>query len=112
MSGTVMTLRSAKSFDVSQEQVPQCNKETVGKMRLQKWTRGILAIVNSGGHIIYWSPLYKSEGPAQVAVIVLNFLFSVLAPKIPEEEWNEIGNILIPNMLHSPTRAFSFSSIL
>ena len=74
-----MTLRSAKSFDVSQTQVPQCNKETVGKMRLQKWTRGILAIVNSGGHIIYWSPLYKSEGPAQVAVIVLNFLFSVLA---------------------------------
>ena len=67
------------------------NNVTLGKMRLQKWTRGLLAIVNSGGHIIYWAPLFKSEGPAQVAVIVLNFLFSVLAPQIPFEEWKDIG---------------------
>ena len=53
----------------------------------------MFAIVNSGGHISYWAPLYKSEGPAQVAVIVLTFLMSVLGPRVPFEEWREIGNL-------------------
>ena len=60
-------------------------------MRLQKWTRGVFAIINTGGHITYWSPLFKSEGPAQVAIIVLTFLINVLSVSVPFEEWNEIG---------------------
>ena len=55
----------------------------IGKQRLQKWTRGCLAIVNSAGFIRYWAPLFKSEGPAQVAVIVLTFLLSILGPMVP-----------------------------
>ena len=97
---------NTKKITGSQETTPTCNKETVGKFllnffhlilasignrRLQKWTRGAFAIVNSGGHISYWAPLYKSEGPAQVAVIVLTFLITVLGPRVPPEYWNEIG---------------------
>lgn len=62
-----------------------------GKQRLQKWTRGCLAIVNSAGFIRYWAPLFKSEGPAQVAVIVLTFLLSILGPMVPFEEWESLG---------------------
>lgn len=36
-----------------------CNKDTIGKKRLQKWSRGIFVIASSGGHIDYWQPLYK-----------------------------------------------------
>ena len=67
---------------------------SLGNRRLQKWTRGAFAIVNSGGHICYWAPLFKSEGPAQVAVIVLTFLILVLGPLVPFEEWKNIGKNL------------------
>ena len=36
-----------------------CNKETGGKQRLQKWSRGHLFIVRGGGIIDKWSPLFK-----------------------------------------------------
>ena len=39
----------------------------------------------------YWAPLFKSEGPAQVAVIVLTFLLNILGPMVPYEEWNQLG---------------------
>ena len=42
-----------------QEEVVTCNKDTVGKRRLQKWSRGIFIIATAGGHIKYWQPLYK-----------------------------------------------------
>ena len=56
--GTKMTLRprgllNAKKLTGSQVTEPTCNKETVGNRRLQKWSRGAFAIVNSGGHIRY-----------------------------------------------------------
>ena len=108
-----MTLRprggllNAKKIDASREDVPTCNKDTTGKQRLQKWTRGCFAIVNSAGFIRfysfmlltmsfnnlfrYWAPLFKSEGPAQVAVIVLTFLLNILGPMVPYEEWEELG---------------------
>jgi hypothetical protein len=41
-----------------------------GKQRLQKWLRGHCASVNSAGFIRYWAPMFKSEGPAQIALIV------------------------------------------
>lgn len=65
--------------------------DVIGKQRLQKWTRGCLAIVNSAGFIRYWAPLFKSEGPAQVAVIVLTFLLSILGPMVPFAEWESLG---------------------
>ena len=36
-----------------------CNKDTGGKRRLQKWTRGVRFCVGGGGHIEMWQPLYK-----------------------------------------------------
>ena len=36
-----------------------CDKDTIGKRRLQKWSRGIFIIATAGGHIEYWQPLYK-----------------------------------------------------
>ena len=64
-----------------------------GKQRLQKWTRGCLAIVNSAGFIRYWAPLFKSEGPSQVAVIVLTFLLKILGPIVPFDEWETLGKL-------------------
>ena len=36
-----------------------CNKDTGGKKRLQKWTRGVWFCVSGGGHIQMWQPLYQ-----------------------------------------------------
>ena len=62
-----------------------------GKQRMQKWLRGHCAIVNSAGFIRYWAPMFKSEGPAQIALIVLTFLLTILAPGVPPEEWYKLG---------------------
>lgn len=37
----------------------ECRKETGGKKRLRKWSRGHQFIVRAGGHIDTWQPLYK-----------------------------------------------------
>ena len=37
-----------------EEQMTTCNKDTGGKRRIQKWTRGILFCVSEGGHIQMW----------------------------------------------------------
>ena len=71
-----------------------------GKQRLQKWSRDCLAIVNSAGYIRYWAPLYKSEGPAQVAVIVLTFLLSILCPSVPFSDWEKLGNEFTQRILN------------
>ena len=42
-----------------QATVTTCNKDTGGKRRLQKWTRGVWFCVSGGGHIQMWQPLYK-----------------------------------------------------
>ena len=90
-----------------QDHEPTCNKDTTGilllliinkiiktfiagKQRLQKWTRGCFGIVNSAGFIRYWAPLFKSEGPAQVAVIVLTFLLTILGPSVPFVDWEKL----------------------
>lgn len=124
-----MTLRArgtlnTKKMTGSQGTSPSCNKETVGikvtltfqaylvittilgNKRLQKWTRGAFAIVNSGGHISYWAPLFKSEGPAQVAVIVLTFLMNVLGAMVPFGEWKDIV-LAYDNMCHLGMLQFS-----
>ena len=38
-------------------------RDTGNKVRLRRWSRGILAIVRGGGHIDTFAPLYKSESP-------------------------------------------------
>ena len=38
------------------------------------YSRGHLFYVSSGGIIRYWSPLYKSEGTAQVAIHTIKYL--------------------------------------
>ena len=45
--------------DYKEVAVVSCNKDTVGKICLQKWSRGIYIIASGGGHIEYWQPLYK-----------------------------------------------------
>ena len=45
--------------DCLEPQPTTCNKETGGKQRLQKWSRGHLFIVRGGGIIDKWSPLFK-----------------------------------------------------
>ena len=69
-----------------------------GKQRLQKWTRGCFAIVNSAGLIRYWAPLFKSEGPAQVAVIVLTFMLTILCPSVPFDQWEKLGSRFYPQI--------------
>uniref|UniRef100_A0A1X7V1C7 CxC5 like cysteine cluster associated with KDZ domain-containing protein n=1 Tax=Amphimedon queenslandica TaxID=400682 RepID=A0A1X7V1C7_AMPQE len=55
-----------------------CNKDTGEKRRLQWWTRGHFFIIRGGGHIDNWQPLYQSEGPAQVFLIVLVWLIAAI----------------------------------
>ncbi|XP_068679649.1 uncharacterized protein [Montipora foliosa] len=64
--------------DCLEPQPTSCNKETGGKQRLQKWSRGHLFIVRGGGIIDKWSPLFKSESPSKVFIIVLSWLFTIL----------------------------------
>ena len=42
-----------------EEQMTTCNKDTGGKRRIQKWTRGVWFCVSGGGHIQMWQPLYQ-----------------------------------------------------
>ena len=66
-----------------------CNKDTGTKVRLRRWSRGVFAIVRGGGHIEYFSPLYKSESPTQVATITLKFLLEALK-HIEVESWSKV----------------------
>jgi hypothetical protein len=54
-----MAKHSSLLDDCSEVIKVTCNKDTVGKKRLQKWSRGIFIIASAGGHIDYWQPLYK-----------------------------------------------------
>ena len=52
----------AKPIDEGKEEIATktaCNKDTGGKRRLQKWTRGAWFCVSGGGHIRMWQPLYQ-----------------------------------------------------
>jgi hypothetical protein len=52
----------------------ECRKDIGENTRLHRRSRGVECIVSGGGIVNYWSPLYKSEGPTQVALIMLKFL--------------------------------------
>ena len=66
VSGTSQLLAQynavAKPIDEGKEEIATktaCNKDTGGKRRLQKWTRGAWFCVSGGGHIQMWQPLYQ-----------------------------------------------------
>lgn len=75
-----------------------CNKETGAKQRLQKWSRGHLFIVRGGGIIDKWSPLFKSESPSQVFIIVLSWLCVILR-NINPANWSKLF-LAYDNMCH------------
>jgi hypothetical protein len=104
--GTVSALSNSyselcNSIDSADEviaTITSCNKDTGEKVTLQKWTRGIWLCVNGGGHIQTWQPLYKSEGPAQVFLLVLLWLVSEFGTK-GRNVWKQI-TLSYDNMCH------------
>ena len=52
----------------------KCNKDTTGLVTMNTFSRGHLFFVSSGGIIRYYSPLYKSEGTAQVSIHTIKYL--------------------------------------
>ena len=88
-----------------------CNKDTREKSRLQKWMRGVWFCVSGSGRIQMWQPLYKwvfyfdllslasltslliliyrSEGPAQVFLLVLTWLVAAFGKKT-REDWKKV----------------------
>lgn len=53
-------------------------------MKIQKSIRGHLFVIHGVGHIETWQPLYQSEGPAQVFLIILTWLIISIGDLSPE----------------------------
>ena len=52
-------LATASNFEITEEVDDHC--KNIGQLQtLNKWSRGILAVVGSGGIIEWWCPLYDS----------------------------------------------------
>ena len=81
--------RRTQNFVMTGDDANECNKDTGSVMKLRRWSRGILAIVRGGGHIEYFAPLFNSESPTQVAMILLAFLSEILKDIRPEL-WHKI----------------------
>ncbi|CAG2201585.1 unnamed protein product [Mytilus edulis] len=62
-----------------------CNKDTGEKARLRQRSRGHFVCVTGGGHIQYFEPLFKSEGPCQIFMITIRSLLLELS-KVPEDQ--------------------------
>ena len=63
-------------------------------------SRGVFCFVSGGGIIRSWSPLYKSEGPTQVALLMTSFLETYLGSVIPNpEDWAKFF-LSYDNMCH------------
>lgn len=45
--------------------------------------------IRGGGFIESWSPLYKSESPVQVALIMIAF-FCLVLPNVPVDMWASV----------------------
>ena len=80
MQGTKYLLRNknisnANNFtSISNGDKGECQKDIGELTTLYRRNRGIEAVVAGGGIILSWTPLYKSEGPTQVALIMIRFL--------------------------------------
>ncbi|XP_064381941.1 uncharacterized protein LOC135330880 [Halichondria panicea] len=62
-------------YDDPNERV--CRKDTGKSKRLRKWSRGHQFVIRGGGHIDTWQPLYRSESPSQVFLILIQWLLSL-----------------------------------
>ena len=63
--GTVYLLRNRElatesNFEMTEEVDDHCKKNIGQLQTLNKWSRGILAVVGAGGIIEWWCPLYDS----------------------------------------------------
>ena len=62
-----------------------CNKDASNKVKLRRWSCGVVATVRGGGHIECFASLYRSESPTQVATIALRFLIETLGEIEPDK---------------------------
>ncbi|XP_065916828.1 uncharacterized protein [Dysidea avara] len=101
-SGIKSYAEFAKAVDQTEEVTATkttCNKDTGEKPgTLQKWTRGTWFCVGAGGHIERWQPLYRSEGPAQVFMLVVMWLVCQFGTK-GRDAWKTL-TISYDNMCH------------
>ena len=63
----------------------ECRKEVGATVRLRRYSRGLLAACSGGGHIWSTDTLFKSEGPTQVSLLMINYLKKRLKGKDKED---------------------------
>ena len=79
------TLANQDNFKMTDVPEESCRKDIGDVQRLHGWSRGIEEFVGGGGIIEYWAPIYKSEGPAQVFLIMIKYLQLRLQNKTEED---------------------------
>ena len=78
-------ITNTENFSAIEGTTEGCRKDIGEAPRLHRRSRGVECVVGGGGVVQYWAPLYKSEGPTQVALIVIKFLQLHLAGKTVED---------------------------
>ena len=89
--GTEYLLRNRKLMNSNnlQSEITEPCKKNIGEcVRLRRYNRGILAACSGGGHIWSFDSLYKSEGPTQVALLMIKYLQQRLKNVHPSK-WHE-----------------------
>lgn len=81
----LVTAKNVK-MDIEEEKNP-CREKLGECIRLQGYSRGVFAACSGGGHIWSFDILYKSEGPTQVALLMLKYLQKKLKD-VPQVEWH------------------------
>lgn len=84
-------LCNKENFTPEGGQNEECRKDIGERLRLRRRSRGIEAVVSGGGIIYHWAPLYKSEGPTQVALLMLRFL-QIHLKNVSYDDW---GNFFL-----------------
>ncbi|XP_055345172.1 uncharacterized protein LOC129593019 [Paramacrobiotus metropolitanus] len=66
-----------------------CTKN-LGEPKMQPVrSRGYIFVVRAGGHIDMFSPIYKSESPSQVFLILISWMYQVLQT-VPSCDWPKL----------------------
>ena len=65
-----------------------CNKDTGEKSRLCQRSRGLFAVVSGGGNILYFNPLFKSESPSQVYMLMVRIIYLELK-EVPSDQFDQ-----------------------
>jgi len=66
-------LKESDTFQVEADGDKTCNKDLVGFVTKNDYSRGLVFFVHSSGIIRQWYPIYGSEGSSQVAVQAIDF---------------------------------------